>query len=134
MEDKAFTKFLGYISLKWICFYVYQFLEPYATSDWHLSWQLPNIKGVFLAVLMILFLPFLELIVLAWPFELALRQRGWRTVIILILAFIVEFFLNWSFTNQQIETWMIVKIIGSIILYLFLYRRQLSALIQRPTF
>lgn len=131
MGSKAYRRFFSYILLKWVGFYFCQFIEFGVRSGWNIRWQIPNSEGLFLAVFMVLSLPFLELIVLAWPFELALRQRGWRTVAVLFMTFIVEFFLSWFFTNQHIETWMIVKISESIILYLFLYKDQLVERIQR---
>ena len=128
---KAFSKFSGYIFLKWICIYSYLFIENGSRWKWS---QQTNSEGLLLAVFMLLALPLLELVILFWPFEFALKKRRWQTAIILSLSFILEFLLTWYATNQQITTWMIVKIALSVIIYLFLYRKQLTGKTQKVVF
>lgn len=128
---KAFSKFSSYIFLKWICIYSYLFIENGSRWKWS---QQTNSEGLLLAVFMLLALPLLELVVLIWPFEFALKKRGWQTAIILLLTFVLEFLLTWYATNQQIATWIIVKIVFSVIIYLFLYRKQLTEKTQKVAF
>ena len=119
----TFLKFVGYILLKWICFFIYQFIE----SGNELNWGQPtNYEGRLLAAFMLLTLPILEIIVLIFPFQFALKQRGWKTILILVFAFMLEFLIGWYATNQKLATWMIVKLIFSIIIFYSMYKKQLN--------
>jgi hypothetical protein len=125
METKktiAFPKFAGYIALKWILFYIYQFVT--GTTKW--SFDKVNGEGLFLAAFMLLILPLIELVVLFFPIKWALKQSSWLTILILIITFGLEFLIGWYATNQHFETWMMVKIVLSVILFLLFYRKQLT--------
>jgi hypothetical protein len=117
---KTFLKFVGYILLKWLCFYIYQFAE----SDFKLNPKVNN-DGYILAAVMLFTLPLSEIIVLALPINFALKQKGWVMVSILIFAFLIEFIMGWYATNQKFEVWMLVKMILSIGLFYYLYRKEL---------
>ncbi len=117
----TFLRFTGYILLKWICFYIYQFAG--SSVKWN---QTTNYEGRILGAFMLLALPILEIIVLIFPFHLAMKQKGWVTILILILTFTLEFLIGWYATNQHLEVWMGVKIILSVLLFYFLYRKQLN--------
>jgi hypothetical protein len=56
---------------------------------------------------------------------IALRSRGIKRFFILFLAFILEFFICWFMTNQEVETWMIIKSVLSIILFILFFRKEL---------
>jgi|GEM_PF-1696685 len=120
---KAFSKFIGYIILKWVLFYVYQFVE--GGDSW--SFEKTNGEGLFLAAFMLLGLPLLEIAILFFPMQLALRTKGWKTILLLLAVFGLEFLLGWYATNQHLEVWMIVKIVLSLGLFLLFYRKQLLA-------
>lgn len=114
-------KFAGYILLKWVLFYAYQFIE--GSPKW--NFDKANGEGLFLAAFMLLALPLVELVVLYYPFKLALRQKGWITILLLIATFCLEFIIGWYVTNQRLEVWMIVKIVLSVVLFAFMYRKRL---------
>ncbi|MBB5648913.1 hypothetical protein [Pedobacter cryoconitis] len=118
----AFSKFAGYILLKWTLFYIYQFTE--GSTRW--SFNKVNGEGLFLAAFMLLALPLIELVILFFPLQLALKQKGWIAMLLLIATFGLEFIIGWFATNQHFEIWMAVKIGLSILLFLFMYRKQLS--------
>lgn len=118
----AFSKFAGYILLKWTLFYIYQFTG----SDTKWEWNKANDEGLFLAAFMLLALPLIELAVLFFPLLLALRQKGWIAILLLIVTFGLEFIIGWAATNQRFETWMVVKIALSIGLFLLMYKKQLK--------
>lgn len=119
---KSFIKFSGYIFLKWVCFYSYVFIANKTLLKWD---QKTSFEGVILLIGMLFIIPLLELLILFLPFNLFMKQKGWKTLFVLALAFSLEFLLTWSTTNQQIAIWMVVKIAISIILYLLLYQKQL---------
>lgn len=117
---RILLKFVGYILLKWFCFYIYQFAES------RFKWNSKLDKdGYILAVVMLFTLPLLEIIVLIFPINFALKQKGWIMISILVLAFLIEFLMSWYLTNQKIEVWMVVKMILSIGLFSYLYRKEL---------
>ena len=118
----AFSKFAEYILLKWTLFYIYQFTG----SDAKWNWNKANGEGLFLAAFMLLALPVLELAVLFFSLQLALRQKAWMAILLLIVTFGSEFIIGWAATNQRIETWMIVKIALSAGLFLLMYKKQLK--------
>lgn len=120
---RIFFKFTGFIFLKWILFYAYQILESQKKWDWG---RVKTNEDVYFTAWMVLALPILELIILILPFHLALRQKGKLAILILLLAFILEFAIGWYATNQNLETWMIVKITISAVLFILLYRKQLQ--------
>lgn len=118
---QVFQKFTGYILLKWCLFYSYQFLEGQTT--W--SWKSANAEGIFLTVFMLLAIPFIELLILLYPVILALRQNGWLRMMILSQVFTLEFLIAWIATNQQLASWMVIKIILSVGVFALLFRKQL---------
>ena len=118
-------KFAGYILLKWALFYLYQFLESGARLNWNWS-KLQSFEDYFYTTWMLFVLPILEVIILIWPFQIALKQKGWVVILILIGAFALEFIIGWYATNQRFAVWMIVKIILSAGLFFLLYKKQLS--------
>lgn len=118
---KAFPKFTGYILLKWALFYLYQFIE--GSTKW--SFNKANSEGVFLAVFMLIALPLVELVILFYPLQLALRTKGLNTILLLIASFSLEFAIGWFITNQHFAVWMVVKIILSMLLFGLMYRKQL---------
>lgn len=121
---KAFTKFAGYILLKWLLFYIYQIIERGKYETW---WdKATNTEGLFLAAFMLSALPIAELLILIIPFQFALKQKGWLATAILVFAFAIEFTIGWYATNQNLELWMIAKIALSIGLFCGLYRQQLQ--------
>jgi hypothetical protein len=119
---KALSKFAGYIALKWVFFYIYQF----TTGGTKWSFDKVNGEGLFLTVFMLLILPLVEIVVLFFPFQFALKQRGWLAILILIAAFGLEFLIEWCTTNQHFAVWMAVKIALSAVLFGLMYRKQLA--------
>lgn len=117
----SFSKFAGYITVKWLMFYAYQFLGT--GNKWN---QTINYEGRILAAFVLLALPILEVIVLFFPFQLALKQKGWLVLLMIILIFLIEFAIGWFATNQKFEIWMAIKIVLSVILFMFFYRKQLN--------
>lgn len=71
-------------------------------------------------------LPVVEMLLLALPIHLAIHQNGWYMIASLVLTFTLEFAVGWYATNQQLSTWMIVKIILSIGLFWLFYRKKLE--------
>jgi hypothetical protein len=118
---KAIPKFAGYIALKWVFFYIYQF----TTGDTKWNFDKVNGEGLFLAAFMLLILPLVEMVVLFFPFQFALKQRGWLVILILIVTFGLEFLIGWYATNQYFAVWMAIKIALSAILFGLMYRKQL---------
>ncbi|MEN5231891.1 hypothetical protein [Sphingobacterium faecium] len=118
---RAFVKFVGYIIMKWIAFYTYQFLE--GTSKW--DFGKANREGLFLATFMLLALSLLEVVLFFLPVRLSFQQSGWIKLLILTFVFCLEFGLGWYTTNQNLEVWMVVKMVLSILLFLVFYRKQL---------
>lgn len=116
----AFSKFAGYILLKWTLFYIYQFTG----GDTKWNWIRANGEGLFLAAFILLALPLIELVVLFFPLKLALRQKGWALILMLIAIFGLEFIIGWIATNQRFEVWMAVKIVLSVSLFCLMYRKQ----------
>lgn len=119
---KGIKLFVLYIAIKWILFYVYQFTS--SNPNW--SFEKANGEGVFLAAFMLLILPLVEVVVLFFPFQWALKQRSWLMILFLIMIFGLEFFIGWFATNQHFEIWMFVKLLLSISLFLFVYREQIK--------
>jgi uncharacterized protein YggT (Ycf19 family) len=119
---KIFLKFAGYILLKWIIFYIY---ELAVSSNFRWSNE-TNYEGIMLTAIMLLAEPILEIIVLILPIHFALKQNGWTMISILVFVFLIEFVIGWYATNQKIEVWMIVKMILSIGLFYYLYRKELT--------
>ena len=119
---KGPLKFAVYILLKWTLFYVYQFTG--GSTRW--SFDKVNGEGFFLATFMLIALPLVELVVLFFPLQLALRLKGWITTLILILVFGLEFVIGWFATNQNFEDWMAVKVALSVVLFVVMYRKQLT--------
>jgi len=118
---RAFVKSTGYIIVKWIVFYTYQFLE--GNSNW--DFGKANREGLFLTVFMFLGLPVLEINMLYLPVKLSFQQSYWIRLFMLVFVFCLEFGVGWYATNQNFEDWMVVKIALSIILFLLFYRKQL---------
>ena len=118
----AFSKFSGYILLKWTLFYIYQFVGNH--TKW--NWDKVNGEGLFLAAFMLLALPLIELFVLFFPLQFALKQKGWMTISVLTAVFGLEFIMGWIAANQHLEAWMIVKIALGIGLFWLMYRKQLA--------
>ncbi|MEA5141033.1 hypothetical protein [Arcicella rigui] len=118
---KIFLKFVGYILLKWLCFYIYELAVN--GFKWNSK---ANKEGYILAAIMLFTLPLLEIIVLISPIHFALKQKGCIMISILIFAFLLEFMMSWYTTNQQIQVWMFVKMILSIGLFYYLYRKELT--------
>lgn len=119
---KASPKFTGYILLKWALFYLYQFVE--GSTKWSLDNN--NSEGIFLAVFMLIALPLVELVILFYPLQLALRTKGSMAILLLIASFSLEFILGWFATNQHFAVWMAAKIILSMLLFGLMYRKQLT--------
>jgi len=118
-------KFISYITLKWILFWGYQIFESGEKSNW--NWDKVNsIEGVVYTLGMLLILPILEIIILSGPFYLALKQKGWVMIVVLILVFVLEFATGWFATNQKFALWMVVKLVLSIVLFFLFYKKQLK--------
>lgn len=121
---KAFLRFLGYISIKWILFYIYQFIESSSRSKW--GNDSTNMDGILLAIFMLGVLPLIETVLLFFPLQLALGKKGLPAILILIFSFALEFFIGWYITNEHFEVWMVVKIFLSVVLFYLIYRKQLN--------
>lgn len=119
---KFFVKFCAYIFLKYTLIFAYDFVIGGATWDWD---SLRTREDWIYIGWMFLALPLLEIIILFFPFRIGLRQSGVLMYIILATVFIVEFFISWAVTNQKVETWMIAKVILSVILFLVMFKKQL---------
>ena len=115
---KGILKFLGYVSLKWLCFYTYLLLNSKSKWNWN---QVQTKEDIFYTVWMLLALPIAEIAILLFPFQLALRFRGLWLLVILVFIFILEFTIGWYATNRHLELWMIIKITLSIVLFLLVY-------------
>jgi hypothetical protein len=118
----TFLKFAGYILLKWTLFYIYQF----AGSDIKMNWNKANGEGILLTAFMLLALPIIELVILFYPLQLALRQKGWILISLLIAIFGLELIIGWIATNQQFEVWMAIKIVLSVSLFWVMYRKKIT--------
>lgn len=123
---KTIIKFGGYILLKWTVFYIYQFIEGGNKIRWG---QSIDYEGRILAVIMLLGLPLIEILLLYFPFQLALKEKGLLSILLLISIFILEFFIGWYTTNQRVALWMFIKIIISAVLFLLIYKKQIRSLI-----
>lgn len=117
-------KFLGYIAIKWVLFYSYQYIESGNKLDWN---KVQNKEDILYTLWMLLALPLLETLILALPFHLALKQKGVFLLLILILVFVLEFAIGWFATNQKFALWMVVKLALSIGLFFLFYRKQLKS-------
>jgi len=94
-------KFSGYIILKWILFWGYQIFESGERSNW--DWgKVNSMESLVYTFVMLLLLPFLEIIILSRPFYLALKKKGWVMILVLFLAFALEFAVGWFATNQTL--------------------------------
>ena len=91
--------------------------------DWG---KVNNTESIIYTLGMLLGLPIIETIILGIPFHLALKQKGGVLILLLILTFVLEFAIGWYATNQQLSSWMIVKMLLSIGLFWVFYRKQLS--------
>jgi hypothetical protein len=118
-------KFVGYIALKWILFWVYQIVESGEKSNWDWS-KLNGWESIIYTSGLLLLLPIIEIIVLAGPFYLALKQRGWIMIMLLVLTFVLEFLIGWFATNEKFALWMLVKLVLSIGLFFLFFRNQLK--------
>ena len=118
-------KFISYITLKWILFCGYQIFESGEKSNWN-WYKVNSMEGVVYTLGMLLILPILEIIILSSPFYLALKQKGWVMIVILIVVFVLEFAIGWFATNQKFALWMVVKPALSIGLLFLFYRKQLK--------
>lgn len=116
-------RYLGYMSAKWICFYLYQYLASGRSWKWD---RVVTKEDFFYTAWMLFFLPLVEMILLALPIHLAINQKGWLMITILFLTFALEFAIGWYATNQQFSAWMIVKIILSVGLFWLFYRKLLN--------
>lgn len=114
-------KYLGYMATKWIIFYLYQYIESGENWKWE---RVKTQEDVYYTVWMFLALPIIEIMLLAIPLHLAIRQKGWIMVLVLVLTFTLEFAVGWYTTNQQLSTWMVVKIGMSMGLFWLFYRKQ----------
>lgn len=121
----AILKFSGYIALKWVLFWVYQIFESSENLNWDWS-KVNNMDSAIYTFGMLLALPILEIIILCGPFYLALKQKGWIMILVLVLMFVLEFAIGWYATNQQLSTWMIVKILLSVGLFWLFYGKRLE--------
>jgi hypothetical protein len=115
-------RFLGYISTKWICFYLYQYLESGSSLKWE---RLETKEDFYYTVWMLFILPIIEIFLLVLPIHLAIRQKGWLMVTILVLTFMLEFAIGWYATNQQFSVWMIIKIALSVGFFYLFYRKKI---------
>lgn len=113
---------MGYILLKWIIFYIYQLTG----SDVKWNWNKANGEGIFLTAFMLLALPIIELVILFYPLQLALMQKGWILISLLIAIFGLEFIIGSIATNQQFEVWMVIKIVLSVSLFWVMYRKKFT--------
>lgn len=116
-------RYLGYMGAKWLIFYAYQYFESSKSWNWN---RIESSEDYYYTAWMLLILPSTEIIILALPFYLSLRQKGWIMLVILAFTFTLEFAIGWYATNQQLSTWMIVKIILSVGLFWLFYRKQLE--------
>ncbi len=119
---KGLKLFILYISLKWLMFYIYQFLT--GNTKW--NFEDANIEGIFLALFMLTIIPLIETFVLFFPFQWALKTHGWIMISILIGTFSLELLIGWFATNQYFATWMLIKIVLSVFLFLLIYRKQIK--------
>ncbi|MBB5282951.1 hypothetical protein HNQ92_001077 [Rhabdobacter roseus] len=119
---RIFSKFSGYILIKWVCFYLYQFLE--SRNSW--NWEKVNSReDALFTAWMLLALPILEILILIFPFQLALKQKGIIALFILLLTFSFEFAIGWYATNQRFATWMIIKLFFSVALFYIFYKKEI---------
>ena len=120
----GFLKFLGYIATKWVLFWCYQIFENKDSSEWNWS-NVNSQESLIYTSIMLLLVPILEVIILSGPFYLALKQKGMVMILLLVLTFTLEFVIGWFATNQQLSTWMFVKMILSIGLFFLFYKKEL---------
>jgi hypothetical protein len=120
---RIFLKFSGYILIKWVGFFLYQFIESGNSWDWG---KVNSREGFLYTAWMLLALPVLEIFILIFPFQLALRQKGRIVLFILLLTFLFEFAIGWYATNQRFATWMIIKLFFSMVLFYFFYKKQIK--------
>lgn len=119
---KGLKLFILYISLKWLMFYIYQF----STGDTKWNFGDANTEGIFLGVFMLTILPLIETFVLFFLFKWALKKHGWIMISILVGTFSLEYLIGWFATNQYFATWMLIKIVLSIFLFLLVYRKKIK--------
>ena len=62
---KEIIKFIGYILIKWLLFYIYQFIER---GNFHGWGQSTNFEGKILTLIMLLGLPFIEIVIFFFLF------------------------------------------------------------------
>ena len=119
----AILKYLGYMATKWIIFYLYQYIESGADWNWE---RVKTQEDVQYTAWMLLALPAIEMILMAAPLHIAIRQKGWIMLLVLLLTFALEFAIGWYATNQQLATWMVVKILLSAGFFWLFYRKELQ--------
>lgn len=121
MKNKI-IKFIAYILVQYILIYGYYFVVK--KINWH--WQnIKNEEDIIFTAWIFLSLPLIEIIILIFPMLMALKKEGVTRYLILIFCFVVEFFICWFMTNEKVETWMIVKIVLSVVLFFLFFRKQL---------
>ncbi len=103
-------------------FYIYQF----STGDTKWNFGDANTEGIFLGVFMLTILPLIETFVLFFLFKWALKKHGWIMISILVGTFSLEYLIGWFATNQYFATWMLIKIVLSIFLFLLVYRKKIK--------
>lgn len=118
---KYFIKLNIYIIVKYFFVFAYNF--SFSTEQINLDWAyLQTGKDWFYFLWMFFSLPLLEGIILFFPFKMALKYSAPKIYLYLIFIFLLEFFLTWAITNQQLENWMIIKIIISVMLFFIVFQ------------
>jgi hypothetical protein len=110
-------KFIGYLSVKWLCIYGYLVLQG-ALLHWSVGSA--NAEGLSMLLAMLLILPMLEVILLYPLFRSALTKHGWPALLLLLSAFSLELLLS-TFMLWQLTAGMLAKVAFSMILYGFFY-------------
>lgn len=110
------------MTTKWVCFYFYLYLGSLNSWKWD---RVETKEDTYYTIWMLLALPMIEILILTLPIHLAIRQKGWLMIAILVGTFALEFAFGWYATNQQFSMWMIVKIIFSIGIFWLFYRKLL---------
>jgi hypothetical protein len=120
------AKFSEYIFIKYAILYSIYFMISGSMWDWG---KLNDKENIIYTIIVLFSLPILEILFLFLPFTLALKQKGIKVLISLSICFIFEFFISWFFSSESIESWMIVKIGLSIVLFSMIYRKDLKTII-----
>ncbi len=114
-------KFVGYIILKWVCIYTFEYFD--SSIKWN---QEINHEGWLLAAFMLLAMPLLEIILLTIPFHWALKHKGGILIAILLSTFALEFAIGYYMTTQRFATWIIIKLFFSVALFYLFYKKQIK--------